>query len=83
MTQKKSYHDVVLEDINGKFDTLLEIVVPMQRDVATLKEDVAVLKEDVAELKSDVRTIKAALTVTSTQVHDHERRITNLEVKTA
>ncbi len=52
---------VLLEDMNGKFDAIMEYVsdIPvMKEDIAVLKDDVAVLKEDVAVLKTDVAILK-------------------------
>lgn len=37
------------------------------------------LRETVTDVQSDIKVIKAAVTDTSRQVHDHERRITHLE----
>ena len=75
----KDYTDILLEDMNGKFDLLLELMTPLKQ----MQSDIKVTKEDVAELKTDVRIIKAAVTDSSHQVRDHNKRITKLEAKLA
>lgn len=49
------------------------------QDVPVIKNDIKELKEVVEQLKSDVKVIKAAVTDQSTQLANHENRITALE----
>ena len=56
---------VILEDINGKFDAVMEYV----RDIPDMKHDIAVLKEDVSELKFDMKLVKTVV-----QEHSYEIR---------
>ena len=76
---KKNYTDVILEDINGKFDLLLEIVVPMRKEVSEVKK----MTDKIPEIQADIKTIKLALKQTNMQVRDHETRITKLETNNA
>ena len=68
----------MLEDINGKFNFLVEIMVPMRREVSEMKKSVS----RIPHIEADIKTIKLALTQTNVQVKDHETRITKLEAKT-
>lgn len=72
---RRDYTNLILEDINGKFDLVLEAVAPIKY----LQIDVAKLKEDMIEVKADLKTIKFALKHTNIQVADHEVRIKKLE----
>lgn len=67
--------NILLEDINHKFDAILE----GQAAMAHVPGDVAQLKADMFEVKADVKTIKAVITSHSSQLDDHEDRITKLE----
>jgi len=71
----QDYTDVLLEDMNTKFDVLLEAIQPLGK----MSEDLHQTMQDVAELKTDVKVIKAAVTDLSTQVNDREQRVTVLE----
>lgn len=65
---------VLLEDMNGKLDAILEgqeMMGPMSRDIAQLKEDVFDLKNDLRGFKVGVKD----------QFRNHDRRITRLEQK--
>ncbi len=72
---KKNYTDVLLEEMNGKFDLLLEAISPLK----DMQNDMFLMKEDISELKTDVKIIKAEVTDTNVQVIEHEARITELE----
>lgn|GEM_PF-1072776 len=74
-TMSDDYATTLLEEMNGKFDILVESV----SDINHLVKDIPVLKADMAEVKSDVKIIKAVLTDHSHQIQNHELRITNLE----
>lgn len=69
--------NVILEDINGKFDHIVEIVGALNEKI-----DKKADKSDLDEIKADIKIMKAALTETSHQVNDHEQRITTLELQT-
>jgi len=73
----KDYTDVLLEEMNSKFDLLLEAIAPLKQ----MQQDIFTTKEDVAELKADVKVIKAVVTDLSHQVNRHEKEIA--ELKTA
>ena len=79
MAHDENYRDVLLEDMNGKIDTILEIVVPMRQELTAVKRIV----EDIPEIKADIQTIKHVLKITNDQVRDHETRITKLETRAA
>lgn len=74
---KSNYTDVLLESMNDKMNTILEIVVPMRQEVTEIKKVVA----DIPEIKADIRTIKAAVHATNQEVKQHDRRIDRLELK--
>jgi|GEM_PF-3104328 peptidoglycan hydrolase CwlO-like protein len=81
--EDRNYVAALVEDINSKFDLLVEIVVPMQKDVAVLKEDMKILKKDMREVKADIKTLQTALTATNKDIRGHGRRITRLEASSA
>ncbi len=76
MSSDKDNLEVVLEDMNGKFDAIMEILIPMRDQVAGMPS----MKDDIREIKTDVKIIKAVLTEHSSQLNNHEARITHLEV---
>ena len=65
---------VLLEEMNGKFDVVIEAVGQMQDQMKLLAK-----QEDLEEVKRDVADIKAAVTDHSSQLSDYEHRITSLE----
>lgn len=75
MANDDNYTNVPLEEMNGKFDAIIEAV----RTVPSLVESVNALSADMEEVRDDVKIIKAAVTDTNQQVQDHEQRITRLE----
>lgn len=80
VTQKESQDDihklgVLYEATQDDVKKILEAVTGIQQYIVKLPTC-----EEFDELKDDVTTIKAAVTDTSNQVHDHEKRITRLEV---
>jgi uncharacterized protein YoxC len=70
----KDYTNVLLEDMNSKFDRLIEVVGQMKDEIQTFAK-----QSDLEEVKADVKVIKAAVTDLSSHVDNHEVRITNLE----
>lgn len=74
MSSDKDHLEVILEDMNGKFDRLIEVAAQMQD---TLERTAT--KDELAEVKADIKVIKAAVVDHSGQLNDHEQRITHLE----
>lgn len=70
-----NYTQVLLEDINSKFDAVQEAVAPMKQ----LMADNTALRSDAEEVKADVKIIKAAVTDLSHQVNDIDKRTNRLE----
>jgi polyhydroxyalkanoate synthesis regulator phasin len=70
----KNYTDVLLEDMNGKFDLLLDIMKGMQEEMRTFAK-----QADLKEVKQDVKVIKAAVTETNKDVHNLQVRVAHLE----
>ncbi len=68
------YTDLLLEDVNSKFDTLLEAFGQLRGEVSNMAR-----QTDLDEVKADIKVIKAAVTDTNHQVQDHESRITKFE----
>ncbi len=66
---------ILYEDSQNDIKKILEIAGDMQKSIKSLAK-----QSDLEEVKADVKTIRAALTDTNKQVHDHEKRITRLEV---
>ncbi|HXH26747.1 MAG TPA: hypothetical protein VNG90_02545 [Candidatus Acidoferrum sp.] len=79
MDKKPHYTDVLLEDMNGKFDAIMEMLIPMREELNEVKK----LTAEIPELKTDIKIIKAVLTDSGKQLQDHERRITRLETRLA
>ena len=70
-----NYLGLLLEEIRDQNKAVLEAVGDMQRNVAKIPA----IEQGVTELKQDMKIVKAAVTDLSRQVHDHERRLTQLE----
>jgi peptidoglycan hydrolase CwlO-like protein len=64
---------ILLEHIDQKVDTVLEVVSSQQRDIKVLKEDSAQTKDDVAYIKSDIAMIKNELKAQSQDITSHKR----------
>ena len=76
MTKNEAqYFGVVLEEIRDQNKVVLEAVGDLQTTVRKLDH----METDLKAIKSDIKAIKAAVTDTSKQVQNHERRITKLE----
>lgn len=71
----KEYTNVLLEDINAKFDAICEIVRPLMVLPAQIRDLTDELKETNARLDVTMQVVKDH----SLTLHSHERRITNLE----
>lgn len=60
-TAGKERFEVLLEDMNSKFDVLIERtadIAPIKEDVETIKGDIEVIKTDIVIMKMDISTIK-------------------------
>jgi hypothetical protein len=66
---KPEYYGAILEDIQRKFDTVLEIIIP---DIQSMKRAIIDIQADIADMKAQLATDRARL-------KDHEARITTLE----
>lgn len=75
MTDDNDYTNVILEDINAKFNTVLELVDLTRQDMKSLAK-----QSSIDEMKSDIKVIKAVLTDSGKQLIDHETRIAKLEL---
>lgn len=67
------------EDLTG----LKVNVAALHEDVTDLKGNVAVLQGDMNDVRADLTVIKPAVVAQSTDLDDHEHRITHLERKAA
>ena len=77
MTRSEAnYIAILLEDMNGKFQFVVEAVSDIQRIVKNQPT-----REEFEALLSKVDVTIGALKATNRQVHDHEKRITQLEAR--
>jgi hypothetical protein len=67
---KRSDTDIILEDMNAKFDVMLEAISSLRDDLGGMAR-----QSDLEVVKSDAKVIKAAVTDLSKQVNDPEQRI--------
>ena len=74
MNSDKDNLHIILEDINAKFDRLVE-----SNEQINVRLDHTATKEELAEVKADIKVIKAVVTDQSGQLNHHETRITHLE----
>ena len=74
MTQNDNYTNVLPEEMNGKFDQVIELLSMMRDDIQTKAST-----ESVEEIKGDIKIIKAAVTENSTKITTQKRRISLLE----
>lgn len=66
---------VLVEDMNHKFDVIMEYLKPLQ----TLPQQVKDLTERVDVMAGDIHIMKAVLTDQSRTLNNHENRIVHLE----
>lgn len=59
MSKSDDYTNVILEDINSKFDVIADAVGQVQKKMKDLAK-----QTDLEEVRADVKTIKAAVTQT-------------------
>jgi len=71
--------DIVLEDVNDKFQTLIE----GQTAMASVPEDIRQLKEDMSEVKGDIRAIKAVVTDHSALLLNHDQQLADMRRATS
>lgn len=71
--------EFLFEDMNGKFDLLVEAVSILQKDVAEMKPLVALIPS----MKHTLDDAVKALGAHSHQLTNHETRITKLEKRVA
>lgn len=75
MSREDDYNGILLEDMNSKFDAIMEALQPLQ----CLPAQVAGLTERADELSADMKVVKAAVTDLSVQVNDIDMRVQRLE----
>lgn len=78
--RKGNYTDILIEDLHGKIDAVLEIVISTRDELTGKIEDLR--NVDLLEIKDEIRTLRLAVTDTNKQVANHETRITTLETRT-
>lgn len=85
MADKRNYTDALLEDMDSKFDLLLEAVGEMQNHVKKIpkmserlekiEHDITAIKLDASMTRSDVKTIK----IRSEKIEDIKDELANLQ----
>lgn len=75
--QNDNYTKMLLEEMNSKFDAILEAVEP----IGKLQHDVAYLKDKEQQNTGDIKIIKAAVTDISNHLNSHESKHLSLEPK--
>jgi len=75
---EKQYFEIMLEEMNGKFDFVIEMIHLMNENMKSLAK-----QEDLEDVKREVQTIKLSLRMTDETVFDHERRLKKLEEATS
>lgn len=75
MSKSENYTNAILEDINSKFDAVLEIVTPL----VTLPEQVRRLQSEVDAIRTDIKTMGFVVKDHSGQLRTHDGRLLNLE----
>jgi tRNA(Ser,Leu) C12 N-acetylase TAN1 len=76
-TTDDNYYGVMLEDMNSKINAILEIAIPLRKEVTEIKQIVKVMPE----IQTDLKTIKAAIKATNLHVRGHDRAIAELKAK--
>ena len=89
MVSEKDYTDVLLEDINSKFDAVLDAVGGMQGNVKKipgivekaerLEDDMATVKLVTKETNHDVKNIKVRVEKIDKQIDELEEKMIVLE----
>lgn len=76
MSKDDSYIGVLLEDINDKFDRVIEVVGALSDELKT-KAD----KDDVQNIRDDIRMIKTAVAEHTHEIEALDTRVTRLEAR--
>lgn len=74
-TKDDDYMMALLENINGKFDFLVEILAPMKKQTDKIPK----IQEDIEEIKNDIKVIKFATMKTNQNIADHGKHLKHLE----
>ena len=77
--KEERYTNLILEEMRGQTQTILEIVLSMQPQVAKIPA----MEENIAELIADMKIVKQAVAETNKDLKLLERRVTNLEKSAA
>ncbi len=75
MSQTNNYHDILLEDIQHKFELILEIVQPL----TSLPQQFQLLDERLIVVESDVKIIKTIVSEHSKILMKHDQDITEIK----
>lgn len=85
----KNYNDILLEDINSKFDAILEAAVAMQDNVKripdidervkNLEDEVRAVRLATSETNADVKDVKALIQKVNDQLNEFESRLSAVE----
>lgn len=67
--------EVLLEDMNGRIDTLTEVVFSMNERLIRVETIV----ERIPHIEAELLVMKQALKITNNQVQNHETRLIRLE----
>lgn len=78
---KDDYVAVLLEDVNSKFDQIIEVVSPLLEKVNGIDDRLDRIDQRLEVVEGDLRVIKAAVTEQSKELDDHEHRIGQLEAR--
>lgn len=70
----ENYTNVLLEEMNSKFDKLIEIVGQLSDELKKKAN-----QSDLDEVKSDVKTVKSAVTETTIELANIGNRVRQLE----
>lgn len=80
----KKYNDEDLKRVAGFITKSIEdkLDIFLENIDSLLEEKVRpIIKEELVDIKQDMKTIKAAVTHTSKQTHNHERRLSAIEAR--
>lgn len=75
MNKEKDYETVLLEDMNGKFDFLVELIVPL----TVLPAQVTRLGADMVKVRKELAVIKRVIKDHSSVLKDNNLRLHVLE----
>lgn len=75
MADKKDHTDVLLEDMNSKFDFIVETVGSMQKDVKKIPE----IAGKIEKLEQEVMAVKLATTATNRDVKQIKTHVEKID----